>query len=188
MSSAAFAAEYVDPASGLKKSYTLAFWASDGSVSLFDRATKRTFLRRTVPTEAEPLTLSALRPGATVMICGRPLKITAPADESTRVTVEGRASMLVLIKAYSNAADILELLSAAGTELVRIQMIRLDTDEVMEFRALNSHAGAESPDALRSEHLLAVEVAGQDCVSTVHQLCGPADPIDAATIAPQSIR
>jgi hypothetical protein len=134
------------------------------------------------------LTLAALRPGATVAVCGRQLRILDCADESTRVGVESRSSTLVIVKAYNNAADVLDLLAAAGTELVRVQLLRLDAGEVAAFRALNVHAAAEAPESLQSEHLLAAEVAGPDCVATVHQLCGPADPRVAATVAPQSIR
>lgn len=187
-SSASFTADYTDPASGLKKTYTLSYWSTDGSVSLFDRATKRVFLKRTIPTEAEPLKLTALRPGATVMICGRPLKIVDCADDSTRVKVEDRSATLVLIKAYANIPDILDLLAAAGTELVRLQMIKLDASEASAFLALNAHTASESVEALQAEHLLALEVAGPDCVATVQQLCGPADPRDALTVAPRSIR
>ena len=187
-SSASFTAEYTDPASGLKKTYTLSYWKSDCSVSLFDRATKRIFLRRAVPTEIEPLQLSSLRKGANVLICGRQLKIVECADESTRITSESRTSTLVLIKAYANVADILDLLAQAGTELVRMQMIRFDASEAAAFKALNMHASGESDECLQSEHLFAAEVAGPDCVSIVQQLCGPVDPKEAASISPQSIR
>jgi nucleoside diphosphate kinase len=184
---ATFTAEYTDPSSGLKRLYTMGFWNIDRSVSLFDRATKRTFLRRTVPTEAEPLRFELLRPGATVMVCGRPLAILdqikseppeSPAQEST----------LMLIKAYANMADIIEVLQAAGCRIERIQMLRLDAEEAAAFAALNDHSATVSLETLQAEFLVAVEVARSDCVATVQQLCGPADPKEASYIAPSSLR
>jgi nucleoside diphosphate kinase len=185
---AIFIAEFTDPSSGLQKSYTLSYWKSDSSVSLFDRASKRTFMRRALPTEAEPLRFELLRPGASVMICGRPLKILSSVEDRTRGPPASSLSTLVLIKAYSNMPDILDLLRAAGCGIGRVLMLHLDADEAREFRELNEHASAESIDALQAEYMLAVEVVGPDCVATVQLLCGPADPKEAAAVAPQSIR
>jgi hypothetical protein len=178
---ASFLVEFTDAASGLKKGYTLSYWKADKSVSLFDHANKRTFLRRTVPTEAEPLTFELLRPGATVMVCGRPLKILSSTNSSGAAT-------LVLIKAYANMADILDVICAAGNKIGRVQMLKLDAEDCAEFAGLNEHTATESCDALQAEYLLAVEVVGQDCIASVQQLCGPADPKSAAVVAPTSIR
>jgi hypothetical protein len=50
-SDAAFIAEYVEPQTKLVKRFVLSFWEKDGSVSLYDPAVKRVFLRRIVPSE-----------------------------------------------------------------------------------------------------------------------------------------
>jgi nucleoside-diphosphate kinase len=191
-----FSASYVDP-SGYERLLTLSFFAADRSVSLFDTKLQRPFLKRTQP--PENIEMNNLYLGATVTICSRPMKIVDFADDKTRrlfATTRGATLLLVKPDAYQQMGQILDVVYHSGISVGRVRMVRMGEDEARHFAALAaSTSGASATaaagggvSALTRDNMLAIELAGDDVVARVHELAGPADPADARSAAPRSLR
>jgi nucleoside-diphosphate kinase len=190
---ATFRVEHKDKASGVVKSYNLSYYA-DGTVSMYDLGGRRMYLKRSpVP---EKLALRDFYLDATVIVCGRPLHVADYADDATRskfAATRGTSLLLVKPDAYHAMGKVLVMVRGAGLEVGRLRMVKLSRVEAAEFLALGRRPGA--PPAgddvaahLASDHALAVEVTGDDVIAAVHALAGPADPADARSAAPASIR
>lgn len=214
-SQAAFRVEYHDKASGIVTTYNLSLYA-DGTISMFDLDARRNYLKRSaVP---ERISLSDFYIGATVVVCARPLVVVDYADDATRrrfAATRGTALLLVKPDAYHDMGKVLTMVHNSGLEVGRLRMVKFSEADAHEFLSLGSsaaaHAGAPPGAAgggvvngsgsaaaagsqsgiaahLASDHMLAVEVTGDDVVSALHVLAGPANPADAREAAPDSIR
>jgi nucleoside-diphosphate kinase len=181
-----FSARYVDP-SGFERILTLSYFQSDRSVSLYDTKAGKSFLKRIQP--PENIDINNLYLGASVTICSRPMKIIGFADDKTkRLYTTTRGSSLLLIKpdAYRQMGQILDVIFHSDLAVGRIRMVRFTLEEANQFAALS---GSEtSAVTLTKDNMLAIELAGEDVVSRVHELAGPADPSDARSATPNSIR
>jgi nucleoside-diphosphate kinase len=198
-STCAFVANCVEPSTSFVSQYILSYWDSDHSVSMYDTKNKRMFLKRTIP--SEKINLGMLYIGANVTVCSRPLRIVDFGDASTRrkfASVRGSSVVLVKPNAYHDAGKVVQMLYDADLAVGRMRMVRWTAEEAGAFLGLGSSASAasssaasasaESPSALSKDHMLAIEVAGEDIISRTHEVVGPSSPSDAREAAPRSIR
>lgn len=182
----AFQARYVDP-SGFVRILTLSYFQSDRSVSLYDPKAGKSFLKRIQP--PENIDINNLYLGASVTICSRPMTIVGFADDKTkRLYTTTRGSSLLLVKpdAYRQMGQILDIVFHSDLAVGRLRMVRFSLEEAQQFAAIGSAVGSSA--ALTKDNMLAIELAGEDVVSRVHELAGPADPSDARAAAPNSLR
>lgn len=191
---AAFTVEYEEPVTKHVRKLVLCYWERSKELSLWDCATRRTFLKRTQP--PENVELRHLYVGATVVIAARPYRVVGFADAATQRklgTARGSSVVLTLPEAYHAMGKVVLMLQRAGLAIGRLRMVRFSADEALEFLQLGAAAGGapaspEAAAALSREHLLAIECTGEDVVARVHEAVGPADPAVAREAAPRSVR
>jgi nucleoside diphosphate kinase len=189
-SDATFIVEHDDASAGLRKHYVLSYWTIDGSVAMYDSHAKRQFLKRVVPPEKPPFDAFFL--GGTVVVCSRPLKVVDYADETTRkkyAAVRGNALLLVKPDAYYHLGKIISMVYNAGLGVGQLRMLRLTGEEAATLYAISgADKRGDSSSYLTTENTTALEIVGDDVISRLHTLAGPANPADATEVAPASIR
>jgi nucleoside-diphosphate kinase len=187
---------------GLRKLFTLSYWEEDGTLQMYDTHLKRTFLKRTVPPERPKL--GDFYIGALTVVCARPLRVLDYGDDLTRrryASVRGTACMLVKPDAYHAAGKIITMIYDANLHIGRLRMLRLSESEAADFLSLTpasaaagrGSGGGVAPADSAIAHLgcdvvLALEITGDDVMARLHELAGPADPLEAKELAPVSIR
>lgn len=194
-SDAAFRVQYHDTVYNSHSEYILSFYSRTNEVSMYDVARKRMFLRRSYVPE-EP-SLNDCYVGATVVVCGRALKVLDFADEHTRRKFANtRGASLIVVKPhmYKHAGEILDHIThyqqGHALKVGRVRTVHFSQEQAQEFLAIGKGAAVSGADAaqLASGTSLCIEVAGDDVIAVVHEVVGPADPTDAQAAAPASIR
>lgn len=192
-SDAAFLVSYHDKVYDSYSKYILSFFR-DGTVSMYDVARKRMFLKRSGVPE-EPATADAYI-GSTVVVCGRALKVLDFADEATRrkfATTRGATLILVKPDAYGQAGHILDQVTqhkSGALKVGRLRTVHFTAEQARDVLGMDKSRAVSEADVahLASGVCLAIEVAGDDVIAIAHALVGPAEPADAQAAAPGSIR
>jgi len=188
-----FEASYDDPQAGIVREYVISFYEADNSVEMFDRKTKRCFLKKTVYPQAQKADFYI---GNRVTINGRRLQLTDYADAATRRALQPSVeATLCIIKpdGYEVLGHIFQLLHNSGLTLAEANMVRLARNHVDEL--LRSHAGRISPEVLRSTAefcsqypVALLELRGEDAAARCRAALGPDAIASAKSAAPESLR
>lgn len=188
-----FEASYDDPQAGIVREYVVSFYASDNSVEMFDRKTKRCFLKKT---SYPQLQVPDFYIGNRITIHGRRLHLTDYADAATRRALESATeTTLCIVKpdGYEVLGHILQLLYNSGLTLAEANMVRLDRLHVDEL--LRSHSGRVPSDVLYATAefcslypCVLLELRGDDAAARCRAALGPDALASAKSSAPESLR
>ncbi|KTG32079.1 hypothetical protein cypCar_00009201 [Cyprinus carpio] len=157
----AFLAEWYDPSAALLRRYQLLYYPKDGSVEMFDMKNQRTFLRRTKFDEIHPEDLFV---GNRVNIFSRQLNLVGYGDQT-----------LAMIKpdAVTKVGDIIQMIYDANLIVTKAKMTKL-TCNLVQF--------------VSSGPVIAMELMGDEAVSTWRKVLGPTDSGVAQKDAANSLR
>jgi len=216
--SAAFVVEHDDPAIGLRRRFVLSFYESDNTVSMYDPHGKKSFLTRTVPPEKPRLDAFYLGATVVICSRPLTVIDYADEHTRRRfAAVRGTAVLLVKPEAYYSAGKIVDRVYAAGLSVGRLRMVKFTHEDAAAFAAaagagsepsggasdsksstsaraapsgVLSGGGGLSEEAahLCADHMLALEVAGDDVLARLQAEAGPADPAVAREVDPYSLR
>jgi len=128
-----------------------------------------------------------------VTVFSRQLKLTDYADVYTRKRLEWRKSSCCFIvkpDAYRFLGSVVDLILKSGVTIAKLQMIQMDKHTASEFASIVP-ADADPKglaEVLSADVCVLGEVVGEDCVPRMVEVAGPADPQEAQSVAPSSIR
>ncbi|XP_013878494.1 nucleoside diphosphate kinase homolog 7 [Austrofundulus limnaeus] len=186
----AFLAEWYDPAAGLLRRYQLFFYPKDGSVEMFDVKNQRIFLRRT---KYDDLHQEDLFVGNRVNVFSRQLNLIDYGDQYTANKLGSKKERtLALIKpdVVTKMGDVIDLIYSSSLIVTKAKMTTLTWSQAADFYV--EHQSKPFFNNLvqfaSSGPVVAMELMGDEAVSTWRRLLGPADSAAARKEAPQSIR
>uniref|UniRef100_A0A8C1NSQ2 Nucleoside diphosphate kinase homolog 7 n=1 Tax=Cyprinus carpio TaxID=7962 RepID=A0A8C1NSQ2_CYPCA len=169
----AFLAEWYDPSAALLRRYQLLYYPKDGSVEMFDMKNQRTFLRRTKFDEIHPEDLFV---GNRVNIFSRQLNLVGYGDQYTANKLGSKKERtLAMIKpdAVTKVGDIIQMIYDANLIVTKAKMTKL-TCNLVQF--------------VSSGPVIAMELMGDEAVSTWRKVLGPTDSGVAQKDAANSLR
>lgn len=185
----AFIAEWYDPNAALLRRYQFLYYPKDGSVEMFDLKNHRTFLRRT----KYDLHLEDLFVGNKINVFSRHLNLVDYGDQYTSRKLGSRKERtLGMIKpdAISRMGAVLEMIYGAGLSVTKMKMVLLSRKEAMDFYAEHQSKFFFSNliQFMTSGPVVAMEILGDNAVSSWRKLLGPTDTSKARTEVPETIR
>eukprot|EP00668_Euglena_longa_P015166 GGOE01019218.1.p1 GENE.GGOE01019218.1~~GGOE01019218.1.p1 ORF type:complete len:386 (+),score=131.65 GGOE01019218.1:91-1248(+) len=186
----AFVVDYDDPQAGITRKYQLLYFLSDKTVEMFDIKNRRIFLkRRPYPS----LDVNDFVLGGVISVFSRQLRISEYGDEQTKsiFSRKGEATFgMIKPDGYERMGEIFRAIAREGMRVNRIHMVQMTQEEAAEF-----FSGEQSQPHYRDliQHIVAYPVvalhlAGEDCVTKWNKVLGPRDPLQARQAAPQSLR
>ncbi|KAK9810942.1 hypothetical protein WJX73_010291 [Symbiochloris irregularis] len=160
----AFSVEWLDPMSGVTWKYNLLHQPSSMEIEMFDVKARRTFLKKT---RYESLPTEQLRPGNTVVVYGRQLKVLDYADAFTRRQLEWQQQRTcVVIKPFAVdlLGDILSALHEAGFLLQGVQMCLLTSTFAQQLwqHDVPSHELGDLVSELIAGPVVALDLVAED--------------------------
>uniref|UniRef100_A0A8C1ZAV8 Nucleoside diphosphate kinase homolog 7 n=1 Tax=Cyprinus carpio TaxID=7962 RepID=A0A8C1ZAV8_CYPCA len=153
--------------------YQLLYYPKDGSVEMFDMKNQRTFLRRTKFDEIHPEDLFV---GNRVNIFSRQLNLVGYGDQYTANKLGSKKERtLAMIKpdAVTKVGDIIQMIYDANLIVTKAKMTKL-TCNLVQF--------------VSSGPVIAMELMGDEAVSTWRKVLGPTDSGVAQKDAVNSLR
>ncbi|CAB1420427.1 unnamed protein product [Pleuronectes platessa] len=186
----AFNAEWYDPIAALLRLYQLFYYPKDGSVEMFDVKNQRVFLRRTV---YDDLHQEDLFVGNRVNVLSRQLNLTDYGDLYTANKLGSKKERtLALIKpdVATKIGDVLEMIYSSNLIVTKAKMTKLTWKEAAEFY-VEHHSKPIFNNLVQfatSGPVVAMELMGDEAMSTWRKLVGPTDSAVARREAPQSAR
>lgn len=157
----AFLTDWTDDVASQVRKYTVCFYPEDNTAEIIDMKQKRIFLRRS----KVPNALSEFFIGGAINIHGRQHNVTGYADNFTAQELGNRLERTLLVvkpDAVAKLSEILSAIASTGLSVVNAKMV--------------SGSG------------VGLEIVGNNAVSAVSALAGPADPSQARSEAPNSLR
>ncbi|KAJ8253058.1 hypothetical protein GJAV_G00208660 [Gymnothorax javanicus] len=186
----AFLAEWYDPSASLMRRYQLLFYPRDGSVEMFDMKNQRTFLRRT---RYEDLKETDLFVGNRVNVFSRQLSLIDYGDQYTASKLGSKKERtLALIKpdAVTKVGEIIQMIYDKNLIITKAKMTQLSWKQAADF--YSEHQAKSFFNNLiqfvMSGPMVAMEVMGDEAVSTWRKILGPTDSSLARKDAPSSLR
>lgn len=186
----AFLAEWYDPSAALLRRYQLLYYPKDGSVEMFDMKNQRTFLRRTKFDEIHPEDLFV---GNRVNIFSRQLNLIGYGDQYTASKLGSKKERtLAMIKpdAVTKVGDIVQMIYDANLIVTKAKMTKLTwkqaADFYMEHQAKSFFNNLVQ--FVSSGPVIAMELMGDEAVSTWRKVLGPTDSGVAQKDAANSLR
>ncbi|XP_060933497.1 nucleoside diphosphate kinase 7 [Limanda limanda] len=186
----AFNVEWYDPMAALLRLYQLFYYPKDGSVEMFDVKNQRIFLRRTI---YDDLHQEDLFVGNRVSVLSRQLNLTDYGDLYTANKLGSKKERtLALIKpdVATKIGDVLEMIYSSNLIVTKAKMTKLTWKEAAEFYV--EHQSKPIFNNLvqfaTSGPVVAMELMGDEAISTWRKLVGPTDSAVARREAPQSAR
>ncbi|XP_036395939.1 nucleoside diphosphate kinase 7 [Megalops cyprinoides] len=186
----AFLAEWYDPTAALLRRYQLLFYPKDSSVEMFDMKNQRTFLRRT---RYEGLLQDDLFVGSRVNIFSRQLNLVGYGDQYTASKLGSKKERtLAMIKpdAVTKMGEITQMIYDANLIITKAKMTKLSWKQAADF--YSEHQSKSFFNNLiqfvTSGPVVAMEVMGDEAVSTWRKILGPTDSGLARKDARQSLR
>jgi nucleoside-diphosphate kinase len=188
----AFIVEYNDTQAALVRQYQLLIYLTDKTIEMHDYKNRRVFLKRCNYPGVE---LHHLYIGAVITVYSRQISVVDYADDFTRrslSTVSEKTFALIKPDAVGKMGKIIMNMEAGGTfRIGNMRMFRLNKAEAEQFcqgqeqyhESLNDHVNL-----LASDNLIAIELVGQDAVSSWKKMCGPNNTFSARQEAPKSLR
>jgi nucleoside-diphosphate kinase len=131
-----FIVSYFDQQAGLTREYMLLHYPGDGTIEMFDRHTKRQFLKR-CPFKA--LTQRGLFIGATVNVFSRALKVIDFGDELTRQAYASQSGRAIVVIGGDALYKMGTLLSQIMGSNVRVENVRLCEFDARTAAALSTN-------------------------------------------------
>merc|ERR1711959_29922 len=186
----AFTVDWFDHSAGLVRKYQLLYHPKDSQIEMFDIKNRRTFLKKC---EYPSIRLEDLYIGATISIYSRQLKVVEYADEfTTKKLAPKQEKTLAIVKpdAYAHLGKIMDTILAAGLMIGNARMTKLTPDQVEEFYEdlRGNQSFGKMVSFMASDAITCLEIVGDNCVAVWNELMGPADPNEARSTAPSSIR
>jgi len=186
----AFTVDWFDHSAGLVRKYQLLYHPKDSQIEMFDIKNRRTFLKKC---EYPSIRLEDLYIGATISIYSRQLKVVEYADEfTTKKLAPKQEKTLAIVKpdAYAHLGKIMDTILAAGLTIGNARMTKLTPDQVEEFYEdlRGNQSFGKMVSFMASDAITCLEIVGDNCVAVWNELIGPADPNEARSAAPSSIR
>ncbi|KAG8450473.1 hypothetical protein GDO86_002942 [Hymenochirus boettgeri] len=185
-----FIAEWYDPNAALQRRYQLNFYTKDGSVEMYDMKSHRLFLRRTKYDEVRKEDLFV---GNKINVFSRLLQLVDYGDQYTaRKVGSKKEKTLALIKpdAVTKMGLIIEAILDSGFVISKAKMVQLSRTEAMDF--YNEHQSrsffSDLVSFMTSGPIVAMELIGNEAVTTWRKLLGPTNSSTARSELPQSIR
>ncbi|XP_075445540.1 nucleoside diphosphate kinase homolog 7 isoform X2 [Ascaphus truei] len=185
-----FIAEWYDPNAALQRRYQLFFYTKDGSVEMYDVKNHRVFLRRT---KYDELHKEDLFLGNKINVFSRQLHLVDYGDQYTsRKVGSKKEKTLALIKpdAVIKMGSIIETILDSGFTITKMKMVLLSRKEAMDF--YNEHQSKpffnDLVNFMISGPIVAMEVIGDEAVSSWRKLLGPTNSSIARSESPESIR
>ena len=129
-----FTVEWFDLTSSLHRQFNFSFYESDSSVEMFDRKTRKMFLRRCVVPNG--LDKKDLFVGNTIVIFARHLLIKDYSNEYTRNQVENdKQTTLILIypDAHQDLGHVISSFDRAQYSLCRVRSMKFNNITAREF-------------------------------------------------------
>uniref|UniRef100_A0A8C9Y5Y1 Nucleoside diphosphate kinase homolog 7 n=1 Tax=Sander lucioperca TaxID=283035 RepID=A0A8C9Y5Y1_SANLU len=186
----AFLTEWYDPTAALLRRYQLFYYPKDSSVEMFDVKNQRIFLRRT---KYEDLHQEDLFVGNRVNVFSRQLNLIEYGDQYTANKLGSKKERtLAVIKpdVITKIGDVLELIYSSNLIVTKAKMVTLTWKQAADFYV--EHQSKPFFNNLvqfvSSGPVVAMELMGDEAMSTWRRLLGPADSAVARKEAPQSIR
>ncbi|KAE8622944.1 hypothetical protein XENTR_v10005437 [Xenopus tropicalis] len=186
----AFIAEWYDPNAAIQRRYQLNYYTKDGSVEMYDIKNHRVFLRRT---KYDEICKDDLFVGNKINVFSRHLHLIDYADQYTsRKVGSKKEKTLALIKpdAVTKMGSIIEAILDSGFVISKAKMVLLLRTEAMDF--YNEHHSksffSDLISFMTSGPIVAMEVVGDEAVSSWRKLLGPTNSSIARSELPQSIR
>lgn len=163
-----FIAEWYDPTIQSKRKFFLTFFPSDGSVDMYDIASKRLFLRRM---KCESVTIHDLFIGSVINVLSRQLFIVDFGDKTTAekfVREVEPALFIVNESGFGNLGKILSVLEKNDLAINRGKIVEKD------------EGGFSSSSLVESlqKRFAAFELRGQNALKIVRKLLVPELPIE----------
>uniref|UniRef100_A0A3B3RQ08 Nucleoside diphosphate kinase homolog 7 n=2 Tax=Paramormyrops kingsleyae TaxID=1676925 RepID=A0A3B3RQ08_9TELE len=186
----AFLTEWYDPSAALLRRYQLLFYPKDGSVEMFDVKNQRTFLRRT---RYEELRQEDLFVGNRVNIFSRQLNLIGYGDQYTANKLGSKKERtLAMVKpdALTRIGDIIQTIYDRNLILTKAKMTKLSWEQAADFYAEHQSKSFFNNllQFITSGPVIAMDIMGDEAVSTWRELLGPTDSDTARREATQSLR
>lgn len=188
----AFLVEYNDTQAALVRQYQLLVYLTDKTIEMHDYRNRRVFLKRC---NYPGIELHHLYIGAVITVYSRQIQVVDYADDFTKKSlsqVSEKTFALIKPDAIHKMGKIIMNMEQNGTfRIGNIRMFRLSLNEAEAFCQgqeqyhdnLNEHVNL-----LAADNLIAVELVGQDAVSSWKKMCGPESTFSARQEAPKSLR
>ncbi|XP_063811723.1 nucleoside diphosphate kinase 7 isoform X2 [Pseudophryne corroboree] len=185
-----FIAEWYDPNAALQRRYQLLFYPKDGSVEMFDLKNHRVFLRRT---KYDALRKEDLFVGNKINVFSRQLHLVDYGDQYTaRKVGSKKEKTLAMIKpdAILKMGSIIEAILDSGFFITKAKMVLLSRTEAMDFYSEHQSKSFYNDlvSFMSSGPIVAMEVIGDEAVSSWRKLLGPTNCSVARSESPESIR
>uniref|UniRef100_A0A8C2CJ60 Nucleoside diphosphate kinase homolog 7 n=1 Tax=Cyprinus carpio TaxID=7962 RepID=A0A8C2CJ60_CYPCA len=178
------------PHAALLRRYQLLYYPKDGSVEMFDMKNQRTFLRRTKFDEIHPEDLFV---GNRVNIFSRQLNLVGYGDQYTANKLGSKKERtLAMIKpdAVTKVGDIIQMIYDANLIVTKAKMTKLTWKQAADF--YTEHQSKSFFNNLvqfvSSGPVIAMELMGDEAVSTWRKVLGPTDSGVAQKDAANSLR
>jgi len=186
----AFTVDWFDHAAGLVRKYQLLYYPKDSQIEMFDIKNRRTFLKKC---EYPSISLKDIYIGATLSIYSRQLKVVEYSDEFTQKKFgpkQEKTLGIVKPDAYAHLGKIIDAVIASGLQVGELRMMKLTGEQAEEFYEglRGNQAFGKTVAFIASDAITCLEIVGENAVSHWNALCGPADPDEARTSKPQSLR
>ena len=186
----AFKVEFFDEMAELVRPYILTYHTEKGEIELFDLRNRRPFLKRT---DNHSLSKSDLFVGNKVLINGRQYEITEFADEPTRRAFSTNMQhTYAMIKPgfYRYLGQTLDRISREGLFVTNLRLGLISKETAQTFYA--EHRGKpfynDLVSYITSGPIVAMELVGNNAVSTWRSIIGPTNLETAKREAPRSLR
>uniref|UniRef100_A0A9J7ZNC8 Nucleoside diphosphate kinase n=1 Tax=Cyprinus carpio carpio TaxID=630221 RepID=A0A9J7ZNC8_CYPCA len=186
----AFLAEWYDPSAALLRRYQLLYYPKDGSVEMFDMKNQRTFLRRTKFDELHPEDLFV---GNRVNIFSRQLNLTGYGDQYTANKLGSKKERtLAMIKpdAVTKVGNIIQMIYDANLIVTKAKMTKLTWKQAADFYMEHQSKSFFNNlvQFVSSGSVIAMELMGDEAVTTWRKVLGPTDSGVAQKDAANSLR
>lgn len=129
----AFRVQQQDPGAPTPRNLILRFYYQDSSIDIMEEPSGRFFLKRTLTT----VPASAFTVGSTVMLCGKPTRLLAYADEVTRQLCEQQSESTTVLMAEDAFPSLGRYLSMLAEEcrftVVGVEMVWVRAEMIDSF-------------------------------------------------------
>jgi len=161
----AFTVEWYDPNASLMRQYQLIYYASDGTLEMYDIKNRRTFLKRC---DYPAVSVKDLYKGGIITVYSRQLTIKGYADSFTAGVFGTKAAMtvaLVLPSALQFMGKVVDAVLRAGFAVSELKMLTLSEGEASDI-----YQAGELAKQLSVGPVLALKLTHEDAVTKLHAL------------------
>lgn len=139
----AFIVEWYDPTASLIRQYQLIYYASDGTLEMYDLKSRRTFLKRC---DYPSITMKQLFKGGIITVYSRQLTIIEYADAFTAAEFEKTSQMtvaMVMQEAMADLGKIVDSVCRDGFIIADMRMLRVNNETRLAMKLTAEDAVAK---------------------------------------------